>query len=239
MPWPKGRPRSAETKAKVSRSLIGNQRRLGLRHSEATKARMAEVSRGRMHSATTRQKIADAKRGRPRPDLVGNRLSVGRVLTVEQRQRIGAAQVGRRHTAATRERLSAVLTGRTFTDSTKDQMSASAARRVMREAGAVEFLDRHGRLWRFRSEWERRFAERLDRDGLSWRYQPDCLLLSTGRRYIPDFWVEEWRSYVEVKGRRDVRYAAKATQAIADGHPVLVLIREAVTTFEYMTQGRN
>jgi len=135
--------------------------------------------------------------------------------------------------------MSSVQAGRTFTETTKDQMSASAARRVMREHGASEFLDRHGRLWGFRSEWERRFAERLDRDGLSWRYQPDCLLLSTGRRYIPDFWVEEWASYVEVKGRRDPRAAAKAIQAITDGHPVLVLIREAVTTFAFTTQGRS
>jgi len=51
----------------------------------------------------------------------------------------------------------------------------------------------------FRSKWELRFAQYLDSKNLSWQYEPkrfyfeDC-------SYLPDFYVTEWKSYVEIKG---------------------------------------
>lgn len=91
-----------------------------------------------------------------------------------------------------------------------------------------EYLDRRGRLWRFKSTWELRFARWLDERELSWRYEPDVLLLSDGRRYVPDFWVDEWATYLEMKGRHD---SGKAQVAAADGHPVLLLKGRAVEGF--------
>lgn len=89
--------------------------------------------------------------------------------------------------------------------------------------GRYEYLDRHGRLWTFKSgdDWERGFGRWLDSLELTWAYEPHVLLLSDGRRYTPDFWVEEWQTYVELKGTHLA--PDKAVQAIADGHHVRVL----------------
>lgn len=83
---------------------------------------------------------------------------------------------------------------------------------------APEYLDRTGRLWRFKSTWEDQFARALDAAELTWSYEPARLLLSDGRTYVPDFWVAEWSSYVEIKaGHRSLE---KAERAVADGHAV-------------------
>lgn len=80
-----------------------------------------------------------------------------------------------------------------------------------------------------KSKLERTFAERCDQLGLAWRYEPDTLLLSDGRRYIPDFWVEEWQSHVEIKGRP--LGLDKVMQAQQDGHAIVLLMTEDVAVF--------
>ena len=52
-----------------------------------------------------------------------------------------------------------------------------------------------------KSSWEVKVAEQLDRDNLTWEYEAHTLLLPSGRRYTPDFWVQELNGYLEVKGR--------------------------------------
>lgn len=93
--------------------------------------------------------------------------------------------------------------------------------------GRYEYLDRQGRLWTLRSgdHYERGFARWLDEQHFTWWYEPCVLLLSDGRRYIPDFWVEEWQSYVEVKGafRGTVRGLDKVELATADGYRIRVV----------------
>ena len=86
-----------------------------------------------------------------------------------------------------------------------------------------EYLDRVGRLWSFKSGdgWERGFARWLDEQELTWAYEPCTFLLSTGTRYTPDFWVQEWNTYVELKASH--RSAAKTQQAVVDDHAVLLL----------------
>lgn len=87
-----------------------------------------------------------------------------------------------------------------------------------RGRGKRDFLDRRGRLWTMKSKWEVAYAQDLDRQELTWDYEPHQLLLSDGRVYIPDFWVHEWHTYVEVKGFPD--RLDKVELATADGHPV-------------------
>lgn len=96
-----------------------------------------------------------------------------------------------------------------------------------------EYLDKDGRLWRFKSTWELRFAKWLDvgteEITFTWVYEPCALLLSDGRRYFPDFWVKEWDAFVEIKaGHRSVE---KCELAMADGHRVVVLRGNAVKKF--------
>lgn len=100
----------------------------------------------------------------------------------------------------------------------RDQYAA----RLQNTYGRYEYLDRKGRLWNLRSGdgWERGFARWLDVQGLNWRYEPDRLVLSDGRIYIPDFWVEEWQTYVEIKGARP-ESIEKVHVALRDGYAVL------------------
>ena len=58
MAWPKGRKRSPETRAKMSKSHRGK------KLSAETRAKMAEARRGKSHSPETRAKIAAAHRKR-------------------------------------------------------------------------------------------------------------------------------------------------------------------------------
>lgn len=51
-----------------------------------------------------------------------------------------------------------------------------------------------------RSCWELSFATYLDDLNLSWQYEPETFVLKDGSGYTPDFYVESWQSYVEVKG---------------------------------------
>ena len=86
-----------------------------------------------------------------------------------------------------------------------------------------EYLDRKGALHVFKSGegWELSFARWLDEQELDWNYEPKTLLLSTSKRYVPDFWVQEWETYVELKAPH--RDTDKAKQAKADGHPMIIL----------------
>ena len=63
-----------------------------------------------------------------------------------------------------------------------------------------------------RSTWELTFAKLLDSLGYSWIYEPGFVKLSNGKRYMPDFVVEEpngiWY-FVEVKGVWDKRSIEK------------------------------
>jgi group I intron endonuclease len=61
-----GMKRSEETRLKISRGALGNTKRLGHRHSDETKARIAEAKRGRKLSAEHRAKISAAQKGKPK-----------------------------------------------------------------------------------------------------------------------------------------------------------------------------
>jgi hypothetical protein len=51
----------------------------------------------------------------------------------------------------------------------------------------------------FRSSWEMQFAKFLDSRNLHWQYEPKRFYFEK-YTYLPDFYVEEWVSYVEIKG---------------------------------------
>jgi len=67
---------------------------------------------------------------------------------------------------------------------------------------------------RFRSSWEVAFAKYLNDLGISWSYEPEAFETSVGF-YTPDFYVPEWKTYVEIKGyfRKDAEQ--KFTEASA------------------------
>ena len=57
---------------------------------------------------------------------------------------------------------------------------------------------------RFRSRLEARWAVFFDTLGVRWEYEPEGFEIPRGdettTRYLPDFWLPDWRNYAEVKG---------------------------------------
>ena len=107
------------------------------------------------------------------------------------------------------------------------RLSASHKEAIGRASGGYkggkrrwEWLDASGRLFRFRSGWELRFAQRLTEARIVWQYEPHALLLSDGRIYLPDFFVEAWQAYIEIKGWHGWRTMEKYELAVKDGHRV-------------------
>lgn len=52
----------------------------------------------------------------------------------------------------------------------------------------------------FRSKLEADWAATLDQWGIRWEYEPETISLPSGVNYIPDFWLPELGTWLEVKG---------------------------------------
>lgn len=55
----------------------------------------------------------------------------------------------------------------------------------------------------YRSQTEARWAVFFDALGLSFTYEPERIQLSTGEVYIPDFFIDDFQAYFEVKPSND------------------------------------
>lgn len=67
----------------------------------------------------------------------------------------------------------------------------------------------------FRSSLEADWACTLDQLGIEWMYEPQKFTLMSGIRYIPDFWLPEIGTWIEVKGE-GVPGIEKARQLAAE-----------------------
>ena len=52
----------------------------------------------------------------------------------------------------------------------------------------------------FRSRLEARWATFLDSHHIEWQYEPETITLPSGTVYVPDFWLPELGTWIEVKG---------------------------------------
>lgn len=52
--------------------------------------------------------------------------------------------------------------------------------------------------YRMRSRLEGRWATWFDAVGLHWEYEKEGFSIN-GKAYLPDFWIEEWNAFVEIK----------------------------------------
>lgn len=52
----------------------------------------------------------------------------------------------------------------------------------------------------FRSRLESEWAKTLDLNGIFWTYEPVEITLPSGTTYIPDFWLPDLGTWIEVKG---------------------------------------
>ena len=71
-------------------------------------------------------------------------------------------------------------------------------------------------IW-FRSKLEAQWAKLLDHFQIKWDYEPVGYRFSDGTMYLPDFWLPESRTWLEVKGVMDQ----------TDMHKVEMLLRES------------
>ena len=135
-----------------------------------------------------------------------------------RREKIRAAKIGRPRSDVVRKKISESRK-RLFTDPAKRALQAQIIMRASRWP-RFEYLDAKGRLYRFRSRWELRYARHLDAIEVAWDYEPVRLLLST------DFRVGG--KYVEIKGWAGwTASIAKVEQARADGHNVELILGRA------------
>ena len=187
---------------------------------------------GKPKSQKARAALSDAKKGARTGFAIR---PYKRIWTPEMRRKHGERMrgnkymKGKRHSDALKARWRRDRAGKTnlpwsdpaFKTRMREVSSQNGvAVRRMPKRSRYEYLDRHGQLHRMLSSWEVAYAQWLDRQNYTWRYEP-VLLLSTGCRYLPDFWVAELGIYVEVKGTPWSR--TKYEQAIADGHKVLLV----------------
>ena len=244
----KGRLCSEESKAKMSAARRGIKQRpetiakrvaslQGRACSLETRKKISEVQKGKQLTEEHRKNLSLSHQGKP-----GRLRSAEEIKrTVETRTKNGkwnygpqppeliakriAGRAGYRHSKETIRKISESNTGKSHAPMTAEgrrKLSLAAARNIQKWKKRIEHLDRLGRLWKFRSSWERLFAEHLDRLGLTWSYEPCILLLSNGRHYVPDFWVEDWKTYVEIKGWSGWR-TDKIDIAQQDGHPIQLI----------------
>ncbi|MFJ9714009.1 hypothetical protein [Streptomyces sp. NPDC101234] len=52
----------------------------------------------------------------------------------------------------------------------------------------------------FRSRLEADWAATLDGNGIRWEYEPETITLPSGTLYVPDFWLPELGTWIQVKG---------------------------------------
>lgn len=203
----RGRTVSAETREKL------RQRMLGTHPSEATRQKLSESHRGqqtwlgRHHTPESRAKISLNNNGGRKPETWTPSLET-RILWSQQRR------------------------GRKLSEHTKQKLRSKRLEGAYRNSRGYPTSkichdeDRLGRVWTFRSTWELRAARLLDHlELITWFYEPKVLLLTDGRTYTPDFWVEEWNRFVEIKGwSRGKRDLSKVKAAIHDGVPIEVVL---------------
>jgi len=165
---------------------------------------------GRKHSPKTKAKMSLARKGKSNPLNSGPKpnISAGKKGRCSERQRAALAKGW-----ATRG---------------PEHYRAMGVKSMEALKKRIAFTDRRGRVFHLRSGYEVTFAEHLDARLLTWDYEPRVVKLSDGRAYVPDFFVHEWDSFVEVKGWSGWRLD-KVRQAQADGLAIAVIGKPEIT----------
>lgn len=82
--------------------------------------------------------------------------------------------------------------------------------------------------YRFRSRLEARWAVFFDTLGVKWEYEKEGYDLGEAGRYLPDFWLPEHESWVEIKGQRETEHEKELARKLhmATTFPVYIFSGE-------------
>lgn len=94
---------------------------------------------------------------------------------------------------------------------------------VLRKFTEADAIPTEYRGVRFRSMLESAWARTLDHYEIAWEYEPETVELEAGKRYVPDLWLPDLKTWIEVKGPHMLRVAKTREFARAQGRPVIML----------------
>lgn len=89
----------------------------------------------------------------------------------------------------------------------------------------IQAIETRYKGYRFRSRLEARWGCFLDVLGLVWEYEKEGFVLGKHGTYLPDFWIEPWNAWLEIKPKRMRPHSSEweKARALADQHsPVIV-----------------
>ena len=69
----------------------------------------------------------------------------------------------------------------------------------------------------FRSRTEARWAVFFDQMQISWEYEPEGFVLEGGTPYLPDFWLQDFGLFVEIKGFLPTGNELKKCKVLQEG----------------------
>ena len=81
----------------------------------------------------------------------------------------------------------------------------------------MEPIETEYKGYRFRSRLEARWAVFLNHIGVEWDYEPQGFEFDGGEKYLPDFWIETWDCWIEVKGPEPTDQDKRFAYLLAEG----------------------
>ena len=188
----------------------------GKPHSEEHKSALKTARKARgPHSAETRAKMSAAHKGRRN--------------TPEHNANIAKARTGTKRLPSTVEKMRIASTGKKMPEWFKEELRKKFSTPETNPAFGQTPVHAGPRgRWieyrgiKFRSSYEVRFVKALDARGWSWQYEPQRFNLGSCT-YLPDFFVDKLKAYVEVKGWLDPQ-SKKRISLFRELHPKLPLI---------------
>lgn len=185
----RGRTLSEKHKEKISKSLEGNQRAKGFKHTEETRRKVSVAGKGKKRSEETCAKLSEIAKNRKYSDKTRKKLSEvakTRTYSKETRQKLREISLGRVKGPETLLKLSIA---------NKGQVPSPKCGRGKRSFYNSPY---QGKVC-FRSSYEKKYAEFLDINNVDWLYEPKTFDLGE-TTYLPDFYLIREKKFIEVKG---------------------------------------
>jgi hypothetical protein len=96
--------------------------------------------------------------------------------------------------------------------------------RLTRKWGPEDAIPTEYKGITFRSILEAAWARTLDHYEIAWEYEPETVRLASGKRYVPDFRLDELDTFIEAKGPHMLRTDKTSQFAKEGGAEVIVLL---------------